>query len=65
VEVLVIGSLFSGVVGGDAVLTATLIVRALRADQRYLNEFEEPTPGRTSEPAWVRPHAAAARQPAV
>jgi hypothetical protein len=53
-EIIVIGALFFGIVAGGLVLAATLIVSALRADQRYLDEFEGPGDTDTSEPAWVK-----------
>ena len=39
-DFLVFGVAFYGIVMGGVVLAAVLIARALRADQRYLNEVE-------------------------
>jgi hypothetical protein len=58
-EIIGIGALFFGIVAGGLVLAATLIVRALRADRRYLDEFEGPDDTDTSEPAWVKREPAA------
>jgi len=58
-EIIVIGALFFGIVAGGLVLAATLIVRALRADRHYLDEFEGPGDTDMSAPAWVKREPAA------
>ena len=53
-DYLVFGAAFFGIVMGGVVLAAVLMARALRADQRYLNEVEARAADTvTSEPAWV------------
>jgi hypothetical protein len=58
-EVFVIGALFFGMVVGGAILAVTLVVKALRADQHYVNDFEGPAHTVTSAPAWVKGQSAA------
>ncbi len=59
-EVIVISLIFFAIVLGGAALAALLMARAIRADQRYVRELEQPQPAPASEPAWVAPHRAAA-----
>jgi uncharacterized membrane protein YczE len=59
-DFLVFGVVFYGIVVCGTILAATLIARAVRADQRYLDEVEARADTVTSEPAWVRRESAAA-----
>ncbi len=58
-EVLGIGAMFFGIVLGGGVLAAAVVLRAVGADQRYVDRFEQPAEV-TPHPAWVEPRAAAA-----
>ena len=59
-DFLVFGVVFYGIAACGMVVAATLITRALRADQHYLDEVEARADTVTSEPAWVRRELAAA-----
>ena len=58
-EVLVIGAMFFGVIPACSVLAVALVLRAVHADQRYVDRFEQ-TADVTPHLAWVQPQAAAA-----
>jgi hypothetical protein len=58
-EVLVIGAMFFGIILAGGVLAAVLVLRAVRADQHYVDRFEQ-TADVTPHLAWVQPQAAAA-----
>jgi len=54
-EIIVISAIFFAIVFGGFALAVTLVARAIRADEAYLENAEQSPNTATSEPSWVHP----------